>query len=152
MGRCYKRKLNTCLGASPEKLNNCCGILNGYRRTRTFPSFIWTENVTHEYEFGNVFLYIPDDIRLFLFVFSFHETHRRRKPGLRKENDKYFVNKPLQEAGVWEDNARYWMIVDGREPSLPGQLWNFENNLSTEGIIMPYTSKPERGGVCLFKL
>ena len=33
----------------------------------------------------------------------------------------------------------------GREAKLRGQLRNFEDNLSAEGIILRYTSKPKRG-------
>ncbi len=61
----------------------------------------------------------------------------------------YLVNKPLQAAGILEDNAQGWKIVEkwkvGREAKLWGQLWNFEDNLSAKGIILQYTSKPERG-------
>ena len=36
-----------------------------------------------------------------------------------------------------------------REAKLRGQLWNFEDNFSAEGIIHQYTSKPERGSFIL---
>ena len=49
----------------------------------------------------------------------------------------YLVHKSLSAAGISEDNAQGW--------KLRGQLWNFENNLSAVGIILRYSSKPERG-------
>ena len=47
-------------------------------------------------------------------------------------------NKPLSVAGIseLEDNAK------GKR-----QLWNFDEKLSAGGIILRYTSKPERGFV-----
>ena len=36
-----------------------------------------------------------------------------------------------------------WTV--GREAKLRGQLWNFEDNLSAEGIILRYTNKPKKG-------
>ena len=62
----------------------------------------------------------------------------------------YLVKKPLSAAGISEDNAhkagrlaKKW--TGGREAKLREQLWNFEDNLSAEGIILWYTSKLERG-------
>ena len=62
----------------------------------------------------------------------------------------YLVKKTLSAAGISEDNAhmaerlaKTW--TGGREAKLGGQLWNFEENLSAEGIILRYTSKPESG-------
>ena len=49
---------------------------------------------------------------------------------------------------LFPDNAKGWKIVQktfGREAKLRGQLWNIEDNLSAEGIIFRYTSKPEMG-------
>ena len=61
----------------------------------------------------------------------------------------YLVNQPFSAAGISEDNAYGWKIVRkwtfGSEAKLRGQLWNFKNNLSAEGIILRYNSKPERG-------
>ena len=56
----------------------------------------------------------------------------------------YLVNKPLLAAGISEDNARGWEIVR-KINNFRGQMWNFEENLLAKGIILRYTSKPERG-------
>lgn len=62
--------------------------------------------------------------------------------------------KPVQIAGISKGNAQaerlseQWTV--GLKAKLQRQLWNFEDNLSADGIIMiQYTSKPER---CLFIL
>ena len=63
-------------------------------------------------------------------------------------SEKQLVNKPLSAAGISEDNAQSWESEKwtlGREARLGGQLWNFDDNLSAEGIILRYISKLERG-------
>ena len=67
---------------------------------------------------------------------------------LRSELD-HLVNKPFSEAGVSEDNVQVWKIRQkkltvGWEAKLRGQLWNFVDNLSAKGIILRYSSKPEK--------
>ena len=44
-----------------------------------------------------------------------------------------------------KDNARGGEIVRKINISLLGQMWNFEDKLPAKGIILRYTSKPERG-------
>ena len=59
-------------------------------------------------------------------------------------------NKPRSAAGWSEDNAQGWNIVRKMKswPKSRRRLWNFEDNLSAEGIIFRYTRKSE--GVYLF--
>ena len=62
----------------------------------------------------------------------------------------YLVNKPFPAASISEDNALGWEIVrkinicPRKQSLIPGQMWNAEDNLSANGIIIRYTSKPER--------
>ena len=54
------------------------------------------------------------------------------------------MNKPLSVAGLSEDNAQ------GSKAKGHGQMGNFEDNLSAEGIILRYTAS--RKGVHTFIL
>ena len=66
---------------------------------------------------------------------------------LRNYSEGFKTNKPL--SGL----LLYWRIMPkaarlsekwtaGREAKLGGKLWNFEDNLSAEGIILRHTSQP----------
>ena len=43
-------------------------------------------------------------------------------------------------------------LTVGRVAKLRGQLWNFEDNLLAKGIIIQYTSKPEKGFIYFITL
>ena len=68
---------------------------------------------------------------------------------LKGKKQGYLVNKPFRRlvyrrrTPEAEKLSEKWTI--GREARLRGQLWNFEDNLSANGITLRYTSKPARG-------
>ena len=71
----------------------------------------------------------------------------------------FILNKPLSSANIYKDDARGLEVVrkiniwTRSEASWVGreQMSNFEDNLSAkQGIILRYSSKPERGSFILW--